>query len=184
MRDRTVELAVDGAPELHPVISPSRRWVRFVHDGLSAVPADGTSPSKRLTQSADGVRWAPDSRSLSFVMFLHFWAVTNRLTLGLRCPRGSRDRRNVRVNGVWRVHVCDLVKGDSFAGTRAAGGLFGCACRSARGAAETGQEEEIGAHHHVVTADQTCPAVRQSVFEQPPDHGAAKVPSTHHRVAG
>jgi dipeptidyl aminopeptidase/acylaminoacyl peptidase len=67
MSELTVELVVDGAPELHPVISPDGRWVAFVDDGLWVVPADGTSPPVRLTEEAEGVRWAPDSESLSFV---------------------------------------------------------------------------------------------------------------------
>jgi Tol biopolymer transport system component len=48
MTDLTAELAVDGAPELHPVISPDGRWVAFVDDGLWVVPADRTSPPNRL----------------------------------------------------------------------------------------------------------------------------------------
>jgi dipeptidyl aminopeptidase/acylaminoacyl peptidase len=67
MSDLTAELVVDGAPDLHPVISPDGRWVAFVDDGLWVVPADGTSPPKLLTEQAEGVRWAPGSGSLSFV---------------------------------------------------------------------------------------------------------------------
>jgi dipeptidyl aminopeptidase/acylaminoacyl peptidase len=67
MSDLTVELVVDGGPELHPVISPDGRWVAFVDDGLWVAPADGTSPPKRLTESAEGAQWERDSGSLSFV---------------------------------------------------------------------------------------------------------------------
>ena len=43
MSELTAELVADGAPELHPVISPDGRWVAFVDDGLWVVPADVTT---------------------------------------------------------------------------------------------------------------------------------------------